>query len=99
VVHSWRDEHEDQVLERELRTGIHTGERQLRDDDLTGVAVLIAARVCALAPANEIRRTATVRDLVIGLGLHFQEHGTHAQKGIELQWQIVAAIGTRSETA
>jgi class 3 adenylate cyclase len=75
-----------------VRTGIHTGECEIHGDDHAGVAVHIAARVCSLAGSDEILATATVRDLVTGSGLVFEDRGTHTLKGIETPWSIVAAV-------
>jgi class 3 adenylate cyclase len=78
-----------------VHTGIHTGECEVHGDDLAGVAVHIAARVCALAGADEVLATATVRDLVIGSGLQFEDRGLYDLKGIDTPWQIVAAVSPR----
>jgi len=75
-----------------VRTGIHTGECEVRGDDVAGVAVHIAARVCSLAGADEILATATVRDLVIGSGLQFEDRGVHALRGVDVPWPLVAAV-------
>ena len=75
-----------------VRAGIHTGECEVRGDGVAGVAVHIAARVCSLARADEVLATATVRDLVTGSGLEFEDRGTHALKGIETPWSIVAIV-------
>jgi class 3 adenylate cyclase len=75
-----------------VHSGIHTGECEVRGEDLFGVAVHIAARVCSLAGADEILATATVRDLVIGSGLAFEDRGAHTLKGIDAPWSLVAVI-------
>jgi class 3 adenylate cyclase len=75
-----------------VHTGIHTGECEVHGDDLAGVAVHIAARVCSLAGPDEVLATATVRDLVIGSGLQFEDRGLHDLKGIDTPWPIVAAV-------
>jgi class 3 adenylate cyclase len=79
-------------LDLSVRVGIHTGECELRGDDLAGIAVHIAARVCSLAAADEVLASATVRDLVVGSGLRFEDRGSHQLKGIDQPWPIVAAL-------
>ena len=74
----------------EVRAGIHTGEMELRGDDVAGLAVHIAARVAALAGPSEVLVSRTVRDLVAGTGIEFQHRGVHTLKGIPDQWQIYA---------
>jgi class 3 adenylate cyclase len=65
-----------------VRSGLHTGEIELADDDVTGIAVHIAARVAAQAAASETLVSSTVRDLVAGSGLRFGDRGVHALKGL-----------------
>jgi class 3 adenylate cyclase/alpha-beta hydrolase superfamily lysophospholipase len=72
----------------EIRAGLHTGEVELRPDDLGGVAVHIAARVVDLAEANEVLVSRTVKDLVAGSGIHFSDRGTHPLKGLPEPWQL-----------
>lgn len=66
----------------ELRCGVHTGEIELLGDDIGGIAVHLTARVAHLARAGEILTSNTVRDLVAGSGLRFQDRGNHSLKGI-----------------
>ncbi len=73
-----------------VRIGVHTGEIELRGDDVGGVAVHIGARVEALAGAGEILVTATVTALVAGSGLSFSDRGLHALKGVPGEQQIFA---------
>ena len=61
----------------EVRAGLHTGECEVRGDDIGGIGVHIGARVSALAGPNEVLVSSTLRDLVIGSGLEFEERGTH----------------------
>jgi class 3 adenylate cyclase/pimeloyl-ACP methyl ester carboxylesterase len=75
----------------DVRAGVHTGECEVRGDDLAGIAVHIGARVCALAGAGEVLTTSTVRDLVAGSGIEFEDRGLHALKGVPDQWTILAA--------
>jgi class 3 adenylate cyclase len=75
----------------EIRAGIHTGELDLRDDDVGGIAVHIAARILAEAGPGEILVSRTVRDLVTGSGIALEDRGTHALKGLADPWQLFAA--------
>jgi class 3 adenylate cyclase len=77
----------------QLRAGLHTGEIEIRGDDVAGMAVHLAARVCALAGAGEVLVTRTVTDLVVGSGLAFQEHGRHRLKGIPGQTVLFRVYG------
>jgi class 3 adenylate cyclase len=74
----------------QLRAGVHTGEIELRGDDVGGMAVHIGARVDALAGAGEVLVTATMTALVAGSGLSFEDRGTHVLKGVPGEWQIFA---------
>ena len=74
----------------QVRIGVHTGEIELRADDVGGVAVHIGARVEALADAGEVLVTATVTSLVAGSGLSFTDRGEHVLKGVPGKWQIFA---------
>ena len=66
-----------------MRAGIHSGECERRGDDLAGIAVHVAARVCAAASGDEVLVTGTVRDLVSGSDLRFESSGLHELKGID----------------
>jgi class 3 adenylate cyclase len=72
------------------RAGIHTGEVEVRGDDIGGIAVHIAARISALAGPGEILTSRTLKDLTAGSGLVFEDRGTHALKGVPDEWQIFA---------
>ena len=72
----------------ELRPGIHVGEIEMRGDDVSGIAVHLAARVMAEAFPGEILVSRTVRDLVIGSETVFSDRGAHRLKGIEGDWQL-----------
>jgi class 3 adenylate cyclase len=76
----------------EIRAGLHTGEIELRGDDIGGLAVHIASRVSALAQASEVLTTGTVRDLVVGSGIVFDDRGQHNLKGVPGQWQLLAVL-------
>jgi class 3 adenylate cyclase len=73
-----------------IRTGIHTGEIEIRGDDVGGMAVHLAARIMAMAGDGEILVSRTVKDLVVGSDLSFDDRGTHQLKGIESDWQLFA---------
>ena len=74
----------------ELRAGLHAGEVELRGDDIGGLAVHIASRVSAMASAGEVLVTGTVRDLVVGSGIVFDDRGRHNLKGVPDEWQVLA---------
>jgi class 3 adenylate cyclase len=74
----------------QMRSGLHTGEIELRGDDVAGIAVHIAARVREHAEPDEILVSRTVKDLVAGSGLTFAERGTHALKGVPDDWNLYA---------
>ncbi|MDT5013609.1 MAG: hypothetical protein QOH57_5226 [Mycobacterium sp.] len=79
-----------QALGIEVRAGLHTGECEVRGDDIGGIAVHIGARVSALARANEVLVSSTLRDLVIGSGLGFEDRGAHELKGVPGEWRLFA---------
>ena len=74
-----------------LRAGLHTGEIELRGDDVTGLAVVIAQRVSGLAQPDEILASSTIRDLVVGSGIEFEDRGEHPLKGVPGTWRLFAA--------
>jgi class 3 adenylate cyclase len=74
----------------EIRTGAHTGEVELRGSHVGGIAVHIAARVMQAAEAGEILVSRTVRDILVGSGLHLAERGPHALKGVPDEWDLFA---------
>jgi class 3 adenylate cyclase len=79
-----------QTLGIEVRAGLHTGECEIRGDDIGGIAVHIGARVSALANANDVLVSSTLRDLVIGSGLEFEERGSYELKGVPGEWRLFA---------
>jgi class 3 adenylate cyclase len=83
-----------QALGIEVRAGLHTGECELRGDDIGGIAVHIGARVSALAGPNDVLVSSTLRDLVIGSGLEFEDRGAHALKGVPGEWHLFAVAST-----
>jgi class 3 adenylate cyclase len=74
----------------EVRAGVHTGEAELRGDDVLGMAVNIGARVAALAGPCEVLVSGTVRDLVVGSDIAFEERGAQALKGVPGRWPLYA---------
>jgi len=74
----------------EIRAGIHTGECELMDADIGGIAVHIAARICDQAGAGEILVSGTVRDLVVGSGTGFEDRGSVELRGVPGTWQLLA---------
>jgi pimeloyl-ACP methyl ester carboxylesterase len=77
----------------EVRAGVHTGEVEVRGDDISGIAVHIAARVSAMAEAGEVLVSRTVVDLVAGSGLRFQPRGERTLKGVPGQWGLFSVEG------
>jgi class 3 adenylate cyclase len=73
-----------------IRTGVHTGEVEMRGANVGGIAVHTAARVMSLADADEILVSGTVRDLVAGSGIDFSDRGRHQLKGLPGEWQLLA---------
>lgn len=71
-----------------IRAGLHTGEVEVRGDDVGGIAVHTAARVQAAAEPGEVLVSRTVTDLVAGSGIRFVDRGTHALKGVPGEWQL-----------
>jgi class 3 adenylate cyclase len=74
----------------DVRAGLHSGEIELRGDDVAGMAVHIGARVAALAGAGEVFVSSTVKDLVAGSGIDFEDRGEHELKGVPEAWKIYA---------
>ena len=78
----------------QVRAGLHTGECEVRGEDIGGIAVHIGARVSALAGPNDVLVSSTLRDLVIGSGLEFEERGAHQLKGVPGEWHLFAVAST-----
>ena len=74
----------------EVRAGLHTGECEMTDDDVGGIAVHIGARVAALAGAGEVLVSSTVKDLVAGSGIRFGDRGSQSLRGVPGEWRIFA---------
>jgi class 3 adenylate cyclase len=79
-----------QALGIEVRAGLHTGECEVRGDDIGGIGVHIGARVSALAAPNDVLVSSTLRDLVIGSGLEFEDRGAYELKGVPGEWHLFA---------
>jgi class 3 adenylate cyclase len=75
------------------RIGLHTGECEVREKQLQGIALHIAARVAALAPANGVLVSQTVKDLVAGSGISFADAGLHMLKGLPDEWRLYKVTG------
>jgi class 3 adenylate cyclase len=73
---------------RPCALGLHTGECEVRGDDIGAIAVHIGERVSALAGPNDVLASSTLRDLVIGSGLQFDDRGTHELKGVPGEWRL-----------
>jgi class 3 adenylate cyclase len=80
-------------LGTEIRAGVHTGEIQLLDGDIGGVAVHLAARVMSLAKPGEVLVSSTTSDLVVGSGISFEDRGSHELKGVPGVWQLSRVTG------
>ena len=78
------------LLGIEVRAGLHTGECELRDGDVGGIAVHIGARVASMAGPGEVLVSGTVKELVVGSGLAFADRGTHSLKGAPGEWRLYA---------
>jgi pimeloyl-ACP methyl ester carboxylesterase/class 3 adenylate cyclase len=76
-----------------IRTGLHTGECELRDSDVRGIAVHIGARVMAEAAPSEVLVSRTVKDLTVGSDIVFEDRGPHQLKGVPGEWELFAVTG------
>jgi pimeloyl-ACP methyl ester carboxylesterase len=75
-----------------VRAGVHTGEVEVTDSDVRGIAVHLAARVASLGNAHDVLVSRTVKDLVAGSGIKFEDAGTHILKGISDEWQVFRVL-------
>jgi len=73
-----------------VRAGVHTGEVEVRGDDLGGLAVTIAKRVCDLAEPGQVLVSETVRGHMVGAGIEFGDEGEHELKGVPGTWRLYA---------
>ena len=78
----------------EVRAGLHTGEVETAGAKVSGLAVHIGARVMSLAAAGEVLVSSTVKDLVAGSGINFEERGAHTLKGVPGEWRLFAAVAS-----
>jgi class 3 adenylate cyclase len=78
------------TLGLEVRTGLHTGECEVMDGDLGGLAVHIASRVMSCAAPNEVLVSGTVKDLVVGSGIDFEDRGERELRGVPGEWRLYA---------
>jgi class 3 adenylate cyclase len=79
----------------QIRAGVHTGEIELSQGDIQGIAVHIGARISALAGAGEVFVSSTVKDLVAGSGIEFEDRGLHQLKGVPGEWRVFAVSPPR----
>jgi class 3 adenylate cyclase len=77
----------------EIRAGLHTGEVEMADADVHGIAVHIAARILALAESGEVLVSGSIPPLVLGSGLRFEDRGMHTLKGVPDEWQVFLVEG------
>ena len=77
----------------DIRVGLHTGEVEMMDDDIGGIAVHIASRIGSMAETARVFTSGTVKDLVAGSGISFEDRGTHVLKGIPDEWRVFAVTG------
>jgi class 3 adenylate cyclase len=77
----------------DLRAGVHTGEVEVRGDDIAGLAVTIAKRVCDLAGPGQVLASETVRMNMVGAGVQFQDQGEHELMGVPGTWRLFSFDG------
>ena len=82
-----------------MRIGLHTGECELIDEKITGIAVHIGARVASVANAGEVLVSRTVKDLVAGSGIDFEDRGEHPLKGVPGEWHLYAVAAAQTTAA
>jgi class 3 adenylate cyclase len=80
----------------EIRAGLHTGEFEVSDGKIVGIAVSIGARISSIAGPGEVLVSSTVKDLVAGSGLRFDDRGEHQLKGISEAWHLFVLVGSSS---
>jgi class 3 adenylate cyclase len=80
------------ALDLPIRAGLHAGEVEVSEDDVAGLAVPIGARVANLASADEVLVTSTVKELVIGSEIGFEDRGSRVLKGVEGRWHLYAVV-------
>jgi class 3 adenylate cyclase/pimeloyl-ACP methyl ester carboxylesterase len=77
----------------DLRAGVHTGEVEVRGDDIAGLAVAIAKRICDLAEPGQVLASETARSMMVGAGIAFKDQGDHKLKGVPGTWRLFAIVG------
>jgi class 3 adenylate cyclase len=77
-----------QPLGARLRVGVHTGECEVLGEKYSGIAVHLGARVASAAEPSQVLVSSTVKDLVVGSGLHFEDLGPRTLKGVPDQWRL-----------
>jgi class 3 adenylate cyclase len=77
----------------EIRAGLHTGEVEIQDGQIAGIAVHIAARVMAFAGEGRVLVSGTVKDLVVGSAIQFADRGSHSLRGIPGEWRLFEVTG------
>ena len=82
-----------------VRAGVHTGECEVMGSDVAGIAVHLAARVMATAQPGEVITSGTVKDLVVGSGLEFEDRGAHVLKGVPGEWTLYAVAGDSEQSS
>ncbi len=87
------------AIDIELRAGVHTGECEVIGEDLAGMAVHIGARIGAFAGPGEVAVSSTVKELVIGSDIAFEDRGTHELKGVPEEWRVYVVGEQRGERA
>jgi len=80
-------------LDMQVRAGVHTGECELVEDKCAGLTVSIGSRIAELAQPSEVLVSQTVRDLVAGSGVTFEDAGEHVLKGVPDRWRLYRAMG------
>lgn len=80
----------------DVRAGVHTGECELIDGKPGGMAVVVGARIASIAPAGLVFASSTVRDLVVGSGIAFEDRGEHELKGVPGTWRLHAVLAAES---
>jgi class 3 adenylate cyclase len=83
----------------EVRAGLHTGECELVDGKVAGIAVHTGARVAAAAHAGEVVVSSTVKDLVAGSRLDFRDRGLHELKGLPGKWRLYSVVGSSAASS
>ena len=85
------------TLTLRIRAGVHTGEVELRDQDIGGLGVHSAARISGMAEPDEVLASRTVKDLTAGSGIAFVDRGSHSLRGVPEQWPLFSVSTDRTE--